>query len=197
MATIVTKAGRADIATASFEHIQVNWNKYVIGDGNGVSYTPDENRTALVNEVHRGEVAGYIKTDEVTGYFEIVIPADVGGFVIREIGLLNEYDELVALDCLEDTSVITKPRFSSESGQAHDVVIRFGVHIDNADMVRVTIDPYTAVASRGYVDEQLARFNEVDNDDVDRIFEFTGSGSPGGYPEDWEEATEEDIDALF
>ena len=199
---IITKAGQADIATASFEHIQVSWNRFVIGDGNGVSYVPDEDQKALVNQVYEGQVSGYTATDEITGFFEIVLPADVGGFMIREIGILNEDGELVAVDCMAQDEAQPKVKFNGESASRYnDFVIRVGVHIDNADIVKVQVDPYTAVASRGYVDERLTsfrgEFNETTEPEIEEIFEMAGGSGGSSYPEDWEEATESDIDALF
>lgn len=38
---------------------------------------------------------------------------------------------------------------------------------------------------------------EVDKEDVERIFEMAGGGSPGEYPSDWVEASDDDIRALF
>lgn len=196
MATL-TKAGKADIATASFEHIQVFWSTFVIGDANGISYVPSEEQTSIVHEVYRGEISGYQVIDEVTGLFEIVLPADVGSFMVREIGILNEDNELVAVDCFAQNEAQPKIKHDvSSTARYNDLVIKFHVHIDNANAVKVMVDPYAAVASRGYVDEQMKRFKESEDEDIDRIFEMASS-DPGGYPEDWEEATFDDIDAFF
>lgn len=169
---ILTRAGEADIATASFEHIQTNWSTFVIGDGNGISYVPDKNQTSLVHEVYRGEVSYYKAIDEVTGSFDLVLPADVGGFEIREVGLLNDDEELVAIDCCGQNEAEPKIKHdASSSSRYNDVVIHFHVHIDGTDSVKVMVDPYSAVASRGYVDDQIKRFTEAEDTDIDAIFE--------------------------
>lgn len=199
---IVTKQGQADIATATFEQLDIKWTKFVIGDGNGVSYVPREDQTALVNQVYEGEVESYHATDSITGVFDLVLPANVGGFMIREVGLINQDGDLVAVDCLPQDEAQPKVKFDSEtSSRFNDMIIHFGVHIDDAENVKVLVDPNSAIASRDYVDEQINNLkidlSEVDNDDVDRIFEMAGSSSSPGYPEDWEEATTDDIDSLF
>lgn len=198
---IVTKQGQADIATATFEQLDVKWNKFVIGDGNGISYVPREEQTALVNQVYEGDIESYRATDPITGVFDLVLPANVGGFMIREIGLLNQDGQLVAVDCLPQDEAQPKVKFDSESASRfNDFMIHFCVHIDDAENVRVMVDPNSAVASRDYVDEQIKdlklSMEEIENDEIDTIFEVVGS-SPGGYPEDWEEATTDDIDSLF
>lgn len=201
---IITTQGQSDIATATFEQLDIRWTKFVIGDGNGVSYIPREDQTSLINQVYEGNIESYHATDPITGVFDLVLPANVGGFMIREVGLLNQDGDLVAVDCLPQDEAQPKVAFdSATSSRFNDMIIHFGVHIDDAENVRVMVDPNSAVASRDYVDEQIKNvkidMQECDNDDIDRIFETAGSGSGGspGYPEDWEEATEDDIDAFF
>lgn len=198
---IVTRQGQADIATATFEQLDIRWTKFVIGDGNGISYAPRDDQTELVNQVYEGDIESYHATDPITGVFDLVLPANVGGFMIREVGLLNQDGDLVAVDCLPQDEAQPKVKFDSEnSSRFNDMIIHFAVHIDDAENVKIMVDPNSAIASRDYVDEQIKNLkldmNEVENDDVDRIFEMTAS-EPGGYPDDWEEATEDDIDAFF
>lgn len=199
---IVTKQGQADIATATFEQLDIRWTKFVIGDGNGTSYVPREEQTALVHQVYEGDINSYQATDEITGYFDLILPANVGGFMIREIGLLNQDGDLVAVDCLPQDEAQPKVKFdSANASRYNDMIIHFGVHIDDAENVKVQVDPNSAVASRAYVDEQIKNIKlnaqELEDEDIERIFDMAGSGSPGEYPSDWVEATTSDIDALF
>lgn len=39
------------------------------------------------------------------------------------------------------------------------------------------------------------KMNEAENEEIDEVFDMTGSDSP--YPADWVEASSDDIDALF
>lgn len=199
---IVTTQGQSDIATATFEQLDIRWTKFVIGDGNGVSYVPREDQTALVNQVYEGDVESYHATDPITGVFDLVLPANVGGFMIREVGLLNQDGDLVAVDCLPQNEAQPKVKFDSgSSSRFNDMIIHFCVHIDDAENVRIMVDPNSAVASRDYVDEQIKNVKidllEIEDSEIDEIFDMAGTVSPGGYPEDWEEATTDDIDSLF
>lgn len=197
---IVTRQGQADIATATFEQIDIRWTRFVIGDGNGISYVPREDQTQLVHQVYEGEIESYHATDPITGVFDLVLPANVGGFMVREVGLLNQDGDLVALDCLPQDEAQPKVKFDSEnSSRFNDMIIHFGVHIDDAENVKIMVDPNSVVASREYVDEQIKNvkidLTELEDSEVEEIFEMTGSGS--AYPADWVEATTSDIDNLF
>ena len=98
--TIVTTKGAEYIAAALLPNGEkLKITHFAVGDGNGSTPTPDANQTALVHEVYRGSVSNiYIDTEDVTRIIvEGIIPADQGGFWVREIGLYNTQGELVVV----------------------------------------------------------------------------------------------------
>lgn len=98
--TIVTTKGAEYVAAALLPNGEkLKITHFAVGDGNGSTPTPDANQTALVHEVYRGSVSNiYIDTEDTTRIIvEGIIPADQGGFWVREIGLYNTQGELVVV----------------------------------------------------------------------------------------------------
>lgn len=83
--TLFTVTGRVLLAAAVANGQALASAKLAVGDGNGQVYVPNENQTALVHETWRG-AASVARTDDLV-VFQATIPANVGDFVVREVGL--------------------------------------------------------------------------------------------------------------
>ncbi|MGV9063961.1 phage tail protein, partial [Clostridioides difficile] len=97
--TIITDVGKAKIANASVTGNKVGFVKIQLGDGGGSEYTPTESQTELKNVVWEGNI-GNTTTDETAPnciILESLIPSSVGGFMIREIGYLDDENNLIAI----------------------------------------------------------------------------------------------------
>lgn len=86
---VLTNLGRAKITELitsqnEFKNIQI-----AFGDGNGLVPTPNPVRTSLVNEVHRRPADKLERHPTLTNNIivDVVIPASVGSFWIREFGI--------------------------------------------------------------------------------------------------------------
>ncbi len=150
MGSLITKAGLADIATASFLQQQCNWTQIAVGDGGGSDYVPTDSQSELKGQKWKGSIDNYTATNETQGVFQAHIPADIGGFMIREIGILNEDDELVAIGTIEATP---KTAITGESDHYNDMLINFHIAVDHADVIKVQINPNITVATTEYVQE--------------------------------------------
>lgn len=95
--TLMTEAGRVAVANAVALGTQVNITSMAVGDGNGVEYDPDENQIQLVNERYSSNNIDV--TVEAGGVLavEMVIPADVGGWHIREAAIKDNNGVTLAL----------------------------------------------------------------------------------------------------
>lgn len=98
--TVITDKGAERIAAALLpggEKLKIT--HFAVGDGNGSLPTPVVGQTALVHEVYRGEVSNIrVDTDNTTRIIvEGIIPANQGGFWVREIGLYDDRGVLVAV----------------------------------------------------------------------------------------------------
>ncbi len=201
MGSLITQAGLSDIATASFLHQQCNWTQIAVGDGGGSEYVPTANQEQLRNERWRGAIENYTATNETQGIFQAHIPADVGGFMVREIGILNEEDDLVAIATIEETP---KTALTGESDHYNDMLINFHIAVDHADIIRVQINPNITVATTEFVLDTINdEFNkrtlyECDEEDIQEAMGISWSGSGGGDDDpDYEVATTEEVINAF
>lgn len=107
--SILTNRGKELEAASSATGTPVIISDFVIGDGNGMAVTPDPARTALVREVFRRAISKLDISKEQSNQWiaHLIIPADTGGFTVREAGLLTEDGELYAI---ANCAAIEKPQ---------------------------------------------------------------------------------------
>ncbi|WP_454053425.1 phage tail protein [Clostridium sp. Marseille-Q7071] len=143
--SILTSIGKAKIANASVFGTKLNLTTLALGDGNGKYYNPTESQEALVNEVWRGNV-GAIATDSENSNWiviETMIAGNVGGFFIREVGVLDDEGSLIAIGKYPETY---KPIVSD--GATKDLIIRMILEVSNASSVTLKIDPTSVIATK-------------------------------------------------
>ncbi|TRC70151.1 phage tail protein, partial [Mannheimia haemolytica] len=83
--------GERVIVEALANKIPVPLKEMAIGDGNGSSITPSASQTTLVREVYRAEITDLLEDPQNRHQMiaELLIPENVGGFIVREIGLFD------------------------------------------------------------------------------------------------------------
>lgn len=152
--TLITNIGLAQIANAQITQTKVGLEYIALGDGNGAHYVPKQNQTALVHEVWRGPIAelSIDPTNSNRIIIDAVIPVTAGGFTIREIGIFDEKNNLIAIGQYPEKY---KPQLSE--GVSEETLIHFVIETNNADVVKLTIDPTVIIASRNYVDGKVAQ----------------------------------------
>lgn len=153
---ILTTAGLAEFAVAITEGRDVNITQMVLGDANGAWYEVTGAEAALLNEQWRGALL-QITVDP--GHANRIIcdaplPLDVGGFTIREFGLLSSTNVLMAIGMHQ---VIELP--APGESTTLDIVIRGLLDVVNAAVVNMVVDPYIVTATRAYVDDALTAHN--------------------------------------
>ena len=117
---ILTAVGEARLANAQALGIAWNITQLGVGDGNGAEPMPDRLQTALISERRRAPL-NQLKVDPNNASIiiaEQVIPEDVGGWWIREIGLYDEAGDLVAVANCPPTF---KPQLAQGSGRTERV----------------------------------------------------------------------------
>lgn len=97
--SILTNRGKELEAAAAANGTSIIIKDFVAGDGGGRAVIPDPAKTKLVNEVYRAAISSLNVSPEQASQFiaHLVIPADVGGFTVREVGLLTDAGELYAV----------------------------------------------------------------------------------------------------
>lgn len=155
--TLITNIGLAKIANAQVTQSKVGLENIALGDGNGAHYVPTQNQTALVNEVWRGPVADVSIDPKNNNRITVkaVIPVTVGGFTIREIGVFDNEGFLIAVGQYPEKY---KPQLIE--GVAEETIIHFVIETNNANVVKLNIDPTVIIASQEYVDK---KFNYLDS----------------------------------
>lgn len=115
----------------------------VVGDGNGQIPMPDPARTALVNEVWRGAAQTVLdQANKNVIKSTSVIPTDVGGWNVREIGLIDGEGELFAI-----ANAPGYPKISIADGINNDMQVGMRVAVSNRDGIVVTVDGTVIIAT--------------------------------------------------
>lgn len=149
---LLTNVGAAKLANATALGEQVEITQMAVGDGNGVLPTPNPAQTALVHELRRAPLNTLtidpVNTNQIIA--EQVIPEDVGGWWIREIGLYDSDGDMIAVANCAETY---KPLLQEGSGRVQ--VIRVILIVSSTQAVTLKIDPSVVLATRQYVDDQI------------------------------------------
>ncbi|HHL8569631.1 TPA: phage tail protein [Escherichia coli] len=149
---LLTNVGAAKLANATALGEQVEITQMAVGDGNGALPTPNPAQTALVHELRRAPLNTLtidpVNTNQIIA--EQVIPEDVGGWWIREIGLYDSKGDLIAIANCAETY---KPLLQEGSGRVQ--VIRVILIVSSTQAVTLKIDPSVVLATRQYVDDQI------------------------------------------
>lgn len=154
--TLLTHIGAAAWVNAEVGGTDVNVSHLALGDGNGNPVTPTEAMASLVHEVHRVPITSVTADVENPNWlvFEAVIPAAVGGWTIREIGLIGGSGEGNHLLAIGNFPATYKPVLAE--GAAKDLVIRMVIQVSNATVVQLTIDPSVVVATNQAITNAVA-----------------------------------------
>jgi hypothetical protein len=159
--TTLTAVGEAKDANAKALGIPLKFTEIAVGDGNGALPVPDKNRTALVRQVRRAPL-NTLKADPANPgqlIAEQIIPEDVGGWWIRELGLYDDAGDLVAIGNCPETY---KPQLAQGSGRTQ--VVRMVLIMSSAATVQLKVDPSVVLATRKYVDDQDALARQAATD---------------------------------
>lgn len=150
---IFTTLGLQRLAEAQASGVPLVFATVRVGDGNGSEITPLASMTALVNEVASVDVnLVEIHPDAPsTVRVEGLIPAATGGFTIREAGLFNGDDEMIAIASYPPTY---KPNLAD--GVSVDEYIRILLVYENLEeAIELTADLSVVTATRPYVDARV------------------------------------------
>ncbi|MEG3587460.1 MULTISPECIES: phage tail protein [Citrobacter freundii complex] len=149
---LLTNIGAAKMAKATALGTKVEITQMAVGDGNGVLPTPDPAQTALIHEIRRAPL-NMLTVDPANAsqiIAEQVIPEDVGGWWIREIGLFDKDGDMIAVANCAETY---KPQLQEGSGRVQ--AIRVILIVSSTEVVTLKIDPAVVLATRQYVDNKI------------------------------------------
>lgn len=144
--SILTDYGTQALAKALANNQPLRLMQFAVGDGNGQAVTLNANRTALVNEKHRANVSA-VSIDPRNNkqiIVELTIPENVGGFFVREMGVFDEQNKLIAY---ANTPESYKPTLESGSGKIQ--VLRMVLMVSSSNAVTLSVDNSVIFVTRG------------------------------------------------
>ncbi|HHV7141946.1 TPA: phage tail protein, partial [Haemophilus influenzae] len=134
---ILTDYGTRAIAHALSQGQPLQLTQFAVGDGNGKAVTPTASATALVHQTHIAPVSA-VSLDPRNNkqvIVELTIPENIGGFYIREMGVFDAQNKLIAYaNCPESF----KPAENSGSGKVQ--VLRMILKVESSSAVTLSID---------------------------------------------------------
>jgi len=145
--TIITEVGLAKIAAARAAQTTVKLTTFAVGDGN---YTPTGKETKLQSEKYRKPINSSSSDPENkdTLLLNTVIPENVGGWYIREYGILDDVGDLIAIGIANEAY---KP--APDDIKAVTISFTARIRISNIEAVEfnIRLDGYADI---GYVIQQ-------------------------------------------
>lgn len=156
--TIITTAGAAKLAAATVPGgKKVNLTAMAVGDGGGALPEPNVGQVKLINEVWRHTLNKISQDNKNKNYIvaELVIPPEVGGFWMRELGLYDDAGTLIAVANMAESY---KPELAEGSGRAQ--TCRMVIIVNSIASVELSIDATTVMATQDYVDDKLTEHEQ-------------------------------------
>lgn len=149
---ILTNQGAARLANAAALGTKLNLTQMAVGDANGTLPTPDPAQTKLINQKRIAPLnlltVDQANTSQIIA--EQIIPENMGGFWIREIGLYDDAGVLIAVANCPETY---KPQLQEGSGRTQ--TIRMILIVSSTSAITLKIDPSVVLATRQYVDDKI------------------------------------------
>ena len=193
--SVVTTAGKQRIILAAADGTKVDVTRFAVGDANGSAYEPSSSMTALRNVCYEGVINDFKidPSDANTLVVQCSVPADVGGFTIREIGVYTADGVLFALSNVPDIA-----KTIEVEGAVSDFIFNLYIAVSDASVVNVTVDPSLTFATNQDVidlraDMENLEFETISMADIDALDDI----EVPGFPEGIEALTNDEIDRLF
>ena len=157
---IVTTAGAAKIAAASAGGTQLKITRMAVGDGNGTLPTPNPAQTKLINEKYRATLNGLTIDKSIKNHIvaEFIIPANVGGFWLREMGLYDDFGTLIAVANVAESY---KPKLEEGSGRTQ--TLRMLLIVSSAAAISVIAGGDTVLATKDFVADAIKEHEKTRN----------------------------------
>ncbi|NMU16444.1 phage tail protein [Clostridioides difficile] len=159
--TILTKIGKASIANAAALGTKINLVKLQLGDGAGKEYNPTEEQTELKKVVWECSISN-VKVDKDNPNWiviETIVPGNIGGFMIREVGIFDSENNMIAISKYPETY---KPAVNS--GSIKDLIIRIILAVSNTSSVELKVDPSVILATLKDIQNLDEKVEEIEED---------------------------------
>ncbi|MEY8322196.1 phage tail protein [Lachnospiraceae bacterium 46-61] len=172
---ILTDIGQQKVSAFASGGEKVNITAFVVGDANGEYYTPTTDMTEIKNEVWRGVVsnADVVKDAQNVMRVSTVIPAEVNGFIVREMGLYDENGQLIAIG-----NTPPMPKVMLEEGVSTELNLSMRFAVKNTEALTFVTDPHTVIMTKDMLDTHNVD-NNAHKELLDGKFDKTGGTITG------------------
>ena len=173
--SLVTDYGAEKQLKCITEGLPFEVTHIALGDGNGRYYEPTTSQTKLVREVWRGNVEKCEWTEE-RFYCVTTVPAEVGGFDVREAGVFDAENKLLVITKFPETT-----KQAPESGTVKQLTIRIELQMSNQELAELVINPNLNVVTMDVLDDTINKTDEKFEALDDKYQKLEEKGQPGGY----------------
>lgn len=164
--SLITVSGEEKITESIATGGKVIFYEMAVGDGAGSQTIPNKEQTSLVSECYRARLNSLKLSGEDNIIAEMIIPAGIGGFTIREAALFDNDGVCMAVANVPDTC---KPVLSEGSGRS--TIIRIWLTVSSTENIELIEDTSIVIAtifdvleatenSEKYTTEQLKSHTE-------------------------------------
>lgn len=92
---LLTNLGASKIAAAANTGGSVNITEFIVGQGVDVDFSQRLDKQVLVSKRYQGRVESVVRVNERQYAITCIVPLEVGGFAIRELGLIDDSGALI------------------------------------------------------------------------------------------------------
>lgn len=152
--SIPTTLGASKLAYGLAMNQPVQIREMVLTDGGGQSFTPAASLEAMPNIVHRGLLNSLEQHPDNPRWViaELVVPAEVGGFTIRGLGLVDVDGDLIFVGNHAEQYKPVQAQGSDETK-----TIRMVVLVSDVAAVTLRTDPSVVMATRAFTEGLVAQ----------------------------------------
>jgi len=154
--TVITTEGASKIAACVLQGTKMSIAQAAAGDGGGAYYLPTPDMAALKNETWRGDIASAelsVLTPNMIDV-KIVIPDDVGGFIIREMALFDEDGVMIAICNTPATEKV-----AITGGVSGQLTMVMHIVVADASVIQFIINPSLDTIGRDDLDAAILNHN--------------------------------------
>ena len=164
--SIVTDIGEQLMTQAIAEGKKVNITKIAVGDGEGSYYKPSATQTKLKNELWRGDINSCEISSDSQNIIvtKAIIPGEIGGFTIREMGVFDPDGHMIAVGNTPAT-----PKVTIRAGIINEMSLLMEIVLVNVDAVELLIDPNVVTATKGELEAVKNDIYQVLGNKVDIV----------------------------
>ena len=176
---MLTDVGAAQQAKAIASGTPWNITHMGVGDGNGVTPIPSKLQKKLINENVRLKLNRLtVRGDRPVISAELILPSDIGGWWVREVGLYDSTGALVAVASYPPTY---KPTLAQGTGRTQG--IRLQILVSSTANITIQDDPTLVTATLSTVREEITKGNASSANKLyaGRFLNYTGAATGQGF----------------